>query len=65
VVRAAKGLDKPIGSYETGYGVRFDDKMQNTRALPVIAQWQSGAVKAVYPAEAVAEGVSLVGLQRR
>jgi branched-chain amino acid transport system substrate-binding protein len=65
VVRAARAMDKPIGSYETGYGVRFDDKMQNTRALPVIAQWQSGTVKAVFPAQAVADGVALVDLQRR
>jgi branched-chain amino acid transport system substrate-binding protein len=64
VLRAAKAMDKPIGSYETGYGVRFDDKMQNTRALPVIAQWQNGAVKAVFPAEAVAEGVSLAEFRR-
>lgn len=64
VVKAAKAMDKPIGSYETGYGVKFDDHMQNLRALPVIAQWQGGKVKAVYPTQAAAQGTSVVNLPR-
>jgi branched-chain amino acid transport system substrate-binding protein len=64
VVKAASLMDKPLGTYETGYGVKFDDKMQNTRALPVVAQWQSGEVKVVFPAEAVSEGVTLASLAR-
>lgn len=64
VVKAAAKLDKPVGSMETGYGVKFDEKMQNTRALPVIAQWQNGMVKAVFPKEAASEGVSIVNLPR-
>lgn len=64
VVKAAAAMDKPVGTYETGYGVKFSDKMQNTRALPVIAQWQGGVVKAVYPAEAALDGVSVVNLPR-
>ncbi len=64
VIAAAAKLDRPVGTYETGYGVKFDDKMQNTRALPIIAQWQGGAVKAVFPANAAAEGVKIVNLPR-
>ena len=64
VLKAAAALDRPVGTYETGYGVKFDEKMQNIRALPVIAQWQSGAVKAVFPKEAAAEGVGIVNLPR-
>ena len=64
VIKAAAAMDKPLGSYETGYGVKFDAKMQNTRALPVVAQWQGGQVKAVYPTEAAPEGVSIVNVPR-
>lgn len=60
VMAAAKAMDRPEGSYETGYGARFSDQMQNTRAAPVIAQWQSGEVRPVYPvAAASAEVVNL------
>ena len=65
VIKAAAAMDKPLGTYETGYGVKFDKNMQNTRALPVIAQWQDGQVKAIYPAEAAASGVKPVALQRK
>ena len=64
VVEAARTLDQPEGAYETGYGVSFDDTMQNTRALPVIAQWQGGEVRAVYPEAAVSEGVEPTNLPR-
>lgn len=64
VIEAARAMDIPAGSYETGYGVAFDDTMQNTRALPVVAQWQSGQVKAVYPQEAVSGGTAVVNLPR-
>ncbi len=65
IIAGAKTLDKPVGSYETGYGVKFDKNMQNTRALPVVAQWQGGAVKAVFPPEALSEGVKVVNLPRQ
>ncbi len=64
VIEAAAAMDKPEGSYATGAGVKFDDTMQNIRAFPVIAQWQGGTVKAVFPAEAVADGVDVVNLPR-
>ena len=57
IARAAAGTS--IASCAQPVPVR-----RNTRALPVIAQWQNGAVKAVYPAEAVAEGVSLLDFRR-
>jgi branched-chain amino acid transport system substrate-binding protein len=64
VIKAAAAMDKPFGSYETGYGAKFDATMQNERALPVVAQWQDGRVRAVYPDAAAAEGVALVNVPR-
>ena len=64
VIAAAALIDRPVGSSESGYGVKFDAKMQNTRAFPVIAQWQGGVVKAVFPKEAVSDGVAIVNLPR-
>jgi branched-chain amino acid transport system substrate-binding protein len=65
VIAAAAKMDKPFGSYETGYGVKFDKTMQNVRALPLIAQWQDGQVKAVFPKEAIAAGVTVLDLGRK
>lgn len=62
---AAAKMDEPIGTYETGFGVKFNDKMQNTRALPVAAQWQDGKMVTVFPAEAAASGSKLVSLARK
>ena len=64
VIAAAAAMDRPLGTYETGYGLKFDKTMQNIRALPLIAQWQSGKVVAIYPPEAAAAGVKPVALQR-
>jgi len=61
---AAAAMDKPFNSYETGYGVKFDESFQNTRAIPTVAQWQSGVIVSVFPSEAAAEGASVVGLAR-
>jgi branched-chain amino acid transport system substrate-binding protein len=60
---AAAKMDKPYRSYAGGYGVKFDETFQNTRALPVVIQWQSGKPVTVYPVEARAEGVTLQPLQ--
>lgn len=62
---AALKMDEPVGSYETGFGVKFNDKMQNTRAMPVGAQWQDGKMVTVFPAEAAPVGGKLVGLARK
>lgn len=65
VIATAAAMDKPLGTYETGYGVKYDKTMQNTRALPLIAQWQDGQVKAVFPKEALAPGVNPIALARK
>jgi branched-chain amino acid transport system substrate-binding protein len=65
VIAAAAKMDKPVGSSEAGYGVKFDKTMQNTLALPVIAQWQDGQVKAVYPKEALPAGGTILDFGRK
>ena len=62
---AALKLDEPFGTYETGFGVKFDDSAQNTRARPVTAQWQDGKMVTVYPLEAGPDGVKLLPLARK
>ena len=64
VLAAAKAMDVPVGSYETGYGVKFDDHMQNTRAVPIISQWQDGKIVVVYPVAAALPGTTLHPLGR-
>lgn len=65
VVKAAAAMKKPLGTYETGYGVDFDETMQNKLAMPIITQWQSGKNVPVYPSAAVADGVSLIDFRRK
>jgi branched-chain amino acid transport system substrate-binding protein len=62
---AAAKMDEALMTYETGFGVKFDDKMQNTRALPVAAQWQDGKMVTVFPVEATPEGGKLASLARK
>jgi len=64
VRKAAAAMDRPMHSYETGYGVKFDEAFQNERAIPTVAQWQKGKIVTVYPTEALAAGASLVDLGR-
>ena len=52
-------MDKPVGSYTTGYGAKFDAKFQNQAAFPVTAQWQSGKLVTVYPTRAMGVGSAL------
>jgi hypothetical protein len=42
--------------------VKFDEKFQNTRGLPVLVQWQGGKTVTIYPKEARAEGATLKAL---
>jgi len=44
--------DIPVGATATGWGARFDDKGQNTRARPFLLQWQGGVERTVLPPEA-------------
>jgi branched-chain amino acid transport system substrate-binding protein len=62
---AAAAMDKPLGSYPTGFGAKFDDKFQNTRAYPTVIQWQSGKQVTVFPNEARSEGVTLKNTPRK
>lgn len=59
---AAAKMDRPLHSYATGYGVKFDAHFQNMRALPTTIQWQSGRPVTVFPNEAMAPGTTLHAL---
>ena len=61
---AAAKMDKPVGSYSTGWGVKFDSNFQNERAFMNTQQWQSGKTVTVFPKNAVAPGGTLKGLAR-
>ena len=61
---AAATMDKPEGTYATGFGVKFDMNFQNLRASPNTAQWQSGKMVTVFPKAAVPPGVTLKPLGR-
>jgi branched-chain amino acid transport system substrate-binding protein len=62
---AAAAMDKPLGSYPTGFGARFDDKFQNTRAQPVVIQWQAAKQVTVFPVEARRTVVVLRNVPRK
>lgn len=49
---AVLATDVPIGSTATGWGVKFDDKGQNTRAKPFLLQWQDSSQVTVFPEDA-------------
>ncbi len=65
VREAALKLDKPANSYPSGFGAKFNDIMQNTRALPNVIQWQSGKQVTVLPVAARASGVAIVNVPRK
>lgn len=47
--KAAMSLDLPKGSTPMGWGVKFGEDGQNTRAFPIIMQWQNGNLVTVAP----------------
>ncbi|WP_137389878.1 ABC transporter substrate-binding protein [Rhodoligotrophos defluvii] len=64
VIEAAKKMDKPLNTYETGYGAKFDDHAQNVRTPPTVVQWQNGKVVTVFPV-AAAGGNKLVAVGKQ
>jgi len=52
VIAAARKIDKPLSSYATGYGAKFDEKNQNVLTPPTVIQWQDGKVVTVFPVAA-------------
>ena len=61
---AAAKLDKPEGTYASGFGAKFDSGFQNVRATFTTTQWQGGKPVTVFPKEAVVPGVVLKSLAR-
>jgi branched-chain amino acid transport system substrate-binding protein len=52
-IRAAVlATDIADGTTATGWGARFDERGQNTRAKPFLLQWQDGQQVTVFPQEA-------------
>jgi branched-chain amino acid transport system substrate-binding protein len=49
---AVMKLDIPQGATATGWGVKLDEKGQNTRAEPFLMQWQGGELLTVFPPDA-------------
>lgn len=49
---AVLSTDVEEGTTPTGWGVRFDERGQNTRARPFLLQWQGGRQVTVFPEEA-------------
>ena len=49
---AVLATDIAEGATANGWGVRFDERGQNLRARPFVAQWQGGRLVTVFPAEA-------------
>lgn len=47
-------LDQPEGQWANGWGFRLEDRGQNSRARPVLVQWQAGRPVTVFPADAAA-----------
>ena len=64
VRKAAQGMDRPIGSYANGWGMKFDEHFQNTRAGMVEIQWQSGKQVTVLPEKARVTGTKVLPLAR-
>ncbi|MDQ4137097.1 MAG: ABC transporter substrate-binding protein, partial [Pseudomonadota bacterium] len=49
---AIMAVDIPEGQTATGWGAKFDEKGQNTRAKPLLMQWQGGELVTVFPQSA-------------
>lgn len=47
---AALKADIPVGTYINGWGMKFDEKGQNSRAFGSVVQWQGRRMVPVFPA---------------
>jgi branched-chain amino acid transport system substrate-binding protein len=54
---ALLATDLPSGATAAGWGVRLDAAGQNSRAEPMLQQWQNGAAVAIGPADAAVTDV--------
>ncbi|MEP9376130.1 ABC transporter substrate-binding protein [Aquabacter sp. CN5-332] len=45
-------VDIPLGTTPTGWGAKFNEQGQNTRAVPFLMQWQGGELVTVFPPDA-------------
>ena len=61
---AAMKMDRPLNTYANGFGVKFDQHMQNTRAKFTAVQWQSGVPVTVFPKLAALPNTVLKSLAR-
>jgi len=61
VAEALPKMEKPEGTYETGFGVDFNDNKQNVRAHPTVIQWQGGNQVTVFP-DVAAQGSQMLGI---
>lgn len=64
VRKAAQSMDRPIGTYANGWGMKFDEHFQNVRAGMVEIQWQSGKQVTVLPEKARMPGTQVLPLAR-
>lgn len=49
---AVMAVDVPVGATATGWGAKFAESGQNSRAVPFLMQWQGGELVTVFPADA-------------
>ena len=54
---AVLATDVAIGQTSTGWGAKFDEKGQNTRARPFLLQWQGGVEVTILPEDAALAGL--------
>lgn len=56
---AVDAIDIPMGETAAGYGVKFGENNQNTRAKMMGMQWQDGELVTVFPEEAAVSELKL------
>lgn len=58
--KAVMTIDIPVNTTPAGWGFKFDEAGQNTRAVNVMIQWQDNKMKAVWPDKARMQGVEAI-----